>query len=472
MRYLDQFYIDGHFVPAIGRAQRTIVNPATLESVGDIAMGSQEDVNAAVAAARRSFPSFSASSRDVRLGILRRMDELFVERREEFARRMTLEMGTPITFSRQAQVEGARAHILNGIEILERFEFEKTRGRTTLLMEPVGACGLITPWNFPILQIITKLVPALAVGCTVVLKPSEYSPLSAMYLAELLHDADIPPGVFNLVNGDGATVGAAIASHPDLDMVSFTGSTRAGVLVATAAASSVKRVHQELGGNSANIVLPDADLETAVKAGVHAAYRNAGQSCTAPGRMLIHRSQYERAVPMAKEAADNFRSGDIFDEDTLLGPVVNETQFKRAKALIDVGLAEGATLITGGLDFPPCIDKGYFIRPTVFANVTREMRIAREEMFAPIVSLIAYDTVEEAVDIANDTPYGLAGYVQGPDRTALEVASQLRVGQVQINQPQWDPSAPFGGYKQSGNGREYGEAGFEAYLETKAVIKA
>lgn len=472
MRYLDHFYINGQFVPATENARRSIVNPATLQSVGEISMGGQEDVDAAVAAARGSFSGFSKSSREVRLGILRRIDELFAERRDEFARRMTLEMGTPITFSRQAQVEGARAHIHNGIEILERFEFEKARGRTTLLMEPVGACGLITPWNFPILQIITKLVPALAVGCTVVLKPSEFSPLSAMYLAELLHDADLPPGVFNLVNGDGATVGSAIASHPNLDMVSFTGSTRAGIQVAAAAASSVKRVHQELGGNSANIVLPGTDLEWAIRAGVHAAYRNAGQSCTAPSRLLVHKSQYEQAIPIARKAAEDFKSGDIFDEATLLGPVVNKTQFERAKQLIDAALAEGASLIAGGPGLPENLDTGYFIRPTVFANVTPDMRVAKDEMFAPIVSLIAYDTVEDAVKITNDTPYGLAAYVQGPDQPALQVAAQLRVGQVQINQPQWDPSAPFGGYKQSGNGREYGEAGFEAYLETKAVLKA
>jgi aldehyde dehydrogenase (NAD+) len=449
-----------------------VINPATLESVGEIAMGRQEDIDAAVASARRSFASFSKSSADVRLDMLRRVETLFKERREEFAKRMTLEMGTPITFSRQAQVEGSLAHIQNGIEILERFEFERTRGKTTLVMEPVGVCGLITPWNFPVLQIITKLIPALAVGCTVVLKPSEYSPLSAIYLAELLHDADVPAGVFNLVNGDGATVGAAMSSHSGLDMVSFTGSTRAGVLVAKAAADTVKRVHQELGGNSANIILPDADIQTAVKAGVHAAYRNAGQSCTAPGRMLVHRNHYEQSVVLAKEAAESFRCGNVFDEGTLLGPVVNEAQFNRARSLIDSAVREGATLVTGGADLPAGIEKGYFIQPTVFANVTPDMRIAKDEAFAPIVSLIAYESVDEAIDIANDTPYGLAGYVQGSDVTASKVASRLRVGQVQINQPQWDPSAPFGGYKQSGNGRECGAAGFEAYLEVKAVIRA
>lgn len=472
MRYLDHFYINGQFVPAVSRARRAVINPATLESVGEIAMGRQEDIDAAVASARRSFASFSKSSADVRLDMLRRVETLFKERREEFAKRMTLEMGTPITFSRQAQVEGSLAHIQNGIEILERFEFERTRGKTTLVMEPVGVCGLITPWNFPVLQIITKLIPALAVGCTVVLKPSEYSPLSAIYLAELLHDADVPAGVFNLVNGDGATVGAAMSSHSGLDMVSFTGSTRAGVLVAKAAADTVKRVHQELGGNSANIILPDADIQTAVKAGVHAAYRNAGQSCTAPGRMLVHRNHYEQSVVLAKEAAESFRCGNVFDEGTLLGPVVNEAQFNRARSLIDSAVREGATLVTGGADLPAGIEKGYFIQPTVFANVTPDMRIAKDEAFAPIVSLIAYESVDEAIDIANDTPYGLAGYVQGSDVTASKVASRLRVGQVQINQPQWDPSAPFGGYKQSGNGRECGAAGFEAYLEVKAVIRA
>ncbi|RQV09246.1 aldehyde dehydrogenase family protein [Burkholderia cenocepacia] len=471
MRYLDHFYIDGQFVPATHPARRAVINPATLAPVGEIAMGTREDVNAAVAAAKRRFPSFSTSSADTRLAMLRRIETLFIERSEEFARRMTLEMGTPISFSRQAQVAGSLAHIRNGIEILERFEFEKTRGRTTLVMEPVGVCGLITPWNFPILQIVTKLIPALAVGCTVVLKPSEYSPLSALYLAELLHDADLPAGAFNLVNGDGATVGAAIAEHPDLDMVSFTGSTRAGIQVARAAADTVKRVHQELGGNSANLILPGADIDTAVAAGVHAAYRNAGQSCTAPGRMLVHRPQYEQAVARAKVAAEALRCGDVFDERTTLGPVVNQIQFERARALLASAEQEGATVVTGGLGLPAGVDTGYFIAPTVVAQVTPDMRIAREEIFAPIVSLIAYDTVDEAIEIANDTPYGLAAYVQGDAAAASQAAARLRVGQVEINTPGWDSCAPFGGFKQSGNGRECGEAGFEAYLEVKAVIR-
>ncbi|WP_233855075.1 aldehyde dehydrogenase family protein [Paraburkholderia sp. HD33-4] len=472
MRYLDHFYIDGKFVPALDRTRRPVINPATLEPVGEIAMGTQADTDAAVNAARRAFESFSKSDVRFRLEMLRRIAALFEKRREDFARLMTLEMGTPISFSRSAQVEGSLAHIQNGIEILQRFEFEKKQGKTTLVLEPAGVCGLITPWNFPVLQIITKLIPALAVGCTVVLKPSEYSPLSAISLAELLHDADVPAGVFNLINGDGATVGAAMSAHPGLDMISFTGSTRAGILVAKAAAETVKRVHQELGGNSANIILPDADIRTAVKAGVHAAYRNAGQSCTAPGRMLVHRSRYEEAIEIARDAAEHFRCGDIFDEATLLGPVVNEAQYTRGKELIASALEEGATLVTGGADLPAGIETGYFIQPTVFANVTRNMRIAKDETFAPIVSLIAYDDVDEAVDIANDTPYGLAGYVQGSDESASKVASQLRVGQVQINQPQWDPSAPFGGFKQSGNGRECGESGFEAYLEIKAILKS
>jgi len=471
VRHLDHFYIDGKFVPATDRARRAVINPASLEPVGEIAMGTQADTDAAVNAARRAFEAFSKSDVRFRLEMLRRIAALFDARREEFARLMTLEMGTPIAFSRAAQVGGSEAHIHNGIEILQRFEFEKKQGKTTLVLEPVGVCGLITPWNFPVLQIMTKLIPALAVGCTVVLKPSEYSPLSAIFLAELLHDADVPAGVFNLVNGDGATVGAAMSAHPGLDMISFTGSTRAGVLVARAAADTVKRVHQELGGNSANIVLPDADIGTAVKAGVHAAYRNAGQSCTAPGRMLVHRSQYEQAIDVARDAAEGFRCGDIFDEATLLGPVVNETQYTRGKGLIASALDEGATLVTGGADLPAGIETGYFIQPTVFANVTRNMRIATDETFAPIVSLIAYDDVDEAIDIANDTPYGLAAYVQGSEASASTVASRLRVGQVQINQPQWDPSAPFGGFKQSGNGRECGESGFEAYLEIKAILK-
>ncbi|WP_176509296.1 MULTISPECIES: aldehyde dehydrogenase family protein [Pseudomonas] len=471
MNYLDHFYIDGRFVEASGRTRRPVINPATLKAVGSIALGNAEDVDAAVAAARRAFGPWSRTPREQRLAVLKRFEALCIEHQEALAQRMTLEMGTPISFSRQAQVAGSLAHIRNGIEILEGFAFERESDGVQLRFEPVGVCGLITPWNFPVLQVITKLIPALATGCTVVLKPSEYSPLSTMLLAELLHQAELPAGVFNLVNGDGAGVGQALSSHPDIDMVSFTGSTRAGVSVAQLAAPTVKRVHQELGGNSANILLADADLASAVANGVHAAYRNAGQSCTAPGRMLVPAHLHDQAVAIAREAAQSVVVGDVFDARTTLGPVMNKAQHDRAQALIAEALADGAVLVTGGLGLPDGVGQGFFIKPTVLANVTEHMRIAREEIFAPVVCLIPYQTPEHAVAMANDTPYGLAAYLQGSDRQALlRMAGELRVGQVQINQPAWVASAPFGGYKQSGNGRECGEFGFEAYLEVKAVL--
>lgn len=471
MNYLDHFYIDGRFVAATGRQRRPVINPATLKAVGSIAMGNEQDVDAAVQAASRAFGAWSRTSREQRLTILKRFERLFLEHQEVFAERMTLEMGTPITFSRQAQVAGSVAHIRNGIEILESFVFEREADGAQLRLEPVGVCALITPWNFPILQVITKLIPAMATGCTVVLKPSEYAPLSSVLLAELLHQAELPPGVFNLVNGDGAGVGQALSSHPQVDMVSFTGSTRAGISVAQLAAPTVKRVHQELGGNSANILLPDVDLEQAVTNGVHAAYRNAGQSCTAPGRMLVPAHLHDQAVPIAAKAAASVVIGDLFEEATTLGPVMNQGQYQRAQELIADAIRAGATVVAGGLGLPEGVGGGYYVQPTVLANVTEDMRIAREEIFAPVVSLIPYETVEHAVTMANDTPYGLAAYLQGRDREELlRIAGELRVGQVQINQPTWIASAPFGGFKQSGNGRECGEFGFEAYLEVKAVL--
>jgi aldehyde dehydrogenase (NAD+) len=339
-----------------------------------------------------------------------------------------------------------------------------------LAFEPIGVCALITPWNFPVLQIVTKVMPALATGCTIVLKPSEYAPISPMLFAELPHDAGVPPGVFSLINGDGPTVGEAMSCHPDVDMVSFTGSTRAGVQVAKSATDTVKRVHQELGGSFANILMPDVDLESAVTEGVFGAYRNAGQSCTAPTHVLVPRQLHEEAVGIAKRAAGSVIIGDVNDEATMLGPVMNERQFERVNLLIESAVREGAILATGGSGRPSSLTRGYFVRPTVFGSVTADMTVAQEEMFGPVVSLIPYDSVDEAIEITNDTPYGLAAYLQSKDLgVAKRVASKLRAGQVMINHPAWDASVPFGGFKQSGNGRECGEFGFEVFLEVKAI---
>lgn len=470
MKYLDHFYIGGAFVRPEGRARRSVISPVTEKEVGIISMGTAQDVDSAVAAARAAFPAFSQSSREDRLAMLRRVLALFDAHAGDFARLTTLEMGAPISFARDAQIAGSRAHIADTIRILEHFEFERRSGATVLSIEPVGVCALITPWNFPVLQIVTKVMPALATGCTIVLKPSEYAPISPMLFAEILHEAGVPAGVFNLVNGDGPTVGEAMSAHPDIDMVSFTGSTRAGVQIAKNAADTVKRIHQELGGNSANILAPDVDLETAVTKGVLGAYRNAGQSCTAPTRMLVPRALHDQAKAIARRAAESVVVGNVEDEATTLGPVMNERQYERVNSIIEQAMDDGATLVTGGTGRPEALDSGYFVKPTVFADVTPDMRIAREEVFGPVVSLIPYDTLDEAIAIANDTPYGLAAYLQCKDlAVAKTVAAKLRVGQVMINHPAWDASAPFGGYKQSGNGRECGEFGFEAFVEVKAI---
>ena len=463
---LQEFYIDGAFL-AFDRATRPVISPVTEEPVAHMAMGTAADVDHAVAAARRALPAWTASSREDRLTLLRRLLQLFDARAEDFAQLTTLEMGAPITFAREAQIAGTRAHIADAIRILETWEFERRSGPTLLAHEPVGVCALITPWNFPVLQVVTKVLPALATGCTMVLKPSEYAPLSPMLFAELLHQSGLPSGVFNLVNGDGPTVGEALSSHPDVDMVSFTGSTRAGVEVARAAAPSVKRVHQELGGNAANILAPDVDLETAVTKGVLAAYRNAGQSCSAPSRMLIPRELQAAAIPIARRAAESVTLGDVNNPATQLGPVMNRAQFDRVNALIAQSLSEGASLVAGG---PTPYTRGFVLQPTVLADVAPHMATARHEIFGPVVSLIPYDSLDQAIHIANETPFGLAAYLQCRDLgLAARVARQLRAGQVMINQPAWDVSAPFGGFKQSGNGRECGEAGFEAFTEVKAI---
>jgi aldehyde dehydrogenase (NAD+) len=466
-----KFYIDGAWVkPALPR-QIDVINPATETPAGSISLGSEIDVDGAVAAARRAFESYSQLSLAERMALLARIIEQYERRIPEIAEAVTAEMGSPAGFARSFHASAPVSVLKQMIEIMRTYEFERPLGTTLLVREPIGVCGLITPWNAPVAAVMGKMAPALAAGCTVVVKPSEVAPLSCIILAEVLHSAGVPKGVFNLVNGDGATVGQRIAAHPDIDMVSFTGSTRAGVLVAKAAADSVKRVHQELGGKSANIILPDADIETVVAAGLQRCYVGGGQSCQAPTRMLVHRSQQERAFASAKAAAEAVKVGDPRDPQTTMGPVVNEAQFEKVQRLIASGIEEGATLVTGGLGRPDGLTRGYYVRPTVFGNVGRHFTIAQEEIFGPVLSILPYETEEEAISIANDTMYGLAGWVYSADLNhARAVAREMRTGRVYLNGAPPDPAAPFGGYKRSGNGREGGVFGFESYLELKALL--
>jgi len=466
-----KFYIDGAWVDPASRSSLDVENPATEENFGQISLGSPQDVDRAVAAARRAFASYSLTSVEERLGYLRRIIENFRARLPELARTMTLEMGAPITFATERQATVALFHFEEAVRVLAEYRFEERMGHGTIRREPIGVCGLITPWNWPLNQVASKVAPALATGCTVVLKPSEIAPLSAMLFAEIVHEAGLPPGVFNLVNGDGPTVGEAIAAHPGIDMVSFTGSTAAGVRVAKLAADTVKRVAQELGGKSANIILGDADLRAAVIQGVHACYTNAGQNCQSPTRMLIPRAGREAAMEAAREAVAAIRLGDPLDPATTMGPLVSRAQFEKVQDFIRSGIDEGATLVAGGLGQPANLNRGYYVLPTVFADVGPQMRIAREEIFGPVLSILSYDTEDEAVEIANDTPFGLAGFVQSrsPDR-ARAVANRIRAGRVYINGAAFDRSLPFGGYKQSGNGREFGVFGLEEYLEIKAIL--
>jgi aldehyde dehydrogenase (NAD+) len=466
-----KFYIDGQWVEPITPNLFNVINPAVEDVAGQISLGSSADVDRAVTAARRAFATFSQTGKEERLALLQRIIDSYKARFEELASAMTLEMGSPITFSREVQATNALGHFKQMIEVLKSYELERFMGDTLIRREPIGVCGLITPWNWPLNQITAKLAPALAAGCTVVLKPSEIAPLSAIIFAEVLHEAGVPKGVFNLVNGDGPTVGEAISRHPDIDMVSFTGSTRAGILVAKAAADTVKRVAQELGGKSANIILPDADLAKAVPAGVLRCFTNTGQSCQAPTRMLVHRSQRDEAVAIARQAVETVRIGDPLDAKTTMGPLVSKAQFDKVQGLIERGIEEGATVVCGGAGRPAGFNRGYFVRPTVFADVTSDMTIAREEIFGPVLSMLSYESEEQAVEMANATTYGLAGYVQSGDIAhARRIGAQLRAGRIYLNGAPANQSAPFGGYKQSGNGREHGVFGFEEFLEVKAVL--
>jgi len=466
-----QFYIDGKWVNPIHAHDFSVINPATEEPIATISLGSTADVDRAVTAAKQAFESYSESTLDDRLKILHRIIEVYQQRMEEMADTISQEMGSPTGLSRAAQAPAGLAHLTEIVNVLGQFKFEELKGSTLMRKEPIGVCGLITPWNWPMNQIVCKVAPALAAGCTMVLKPSELAPLSAYLFTQILHESGLPPGIFNLVNGDGPTVGAAIASHPDVAMVSFTGSTRGGVAVASAAAPTVKRVTQELGGKSANIILEDADLANAVKEGVQACFRNSGQSCNAPTRMLVPRSKMAEAVKAAEQTADATKVGDPFSEGIHIGPLVSKAQFEKVQRLIGTGIEEGATLVTGGLGRPRGLTKGYFVKPTIFADVRNDMTVAREEIFGPVLCIIAYENEDDAVRIANDTPYGLSGFVTAGDiERARRVAKRIRAGNVHINGARVDFGGCFGGYKQSGNGREWGKAGLEEFLELKAIF--
>jgi aldehyde dehydrogenase (NAD+) len=471
MKDCRQFYIDGKWVSPSQAHDFEVINPANEEPIATISLGSASDVDKAVAAASRAFESYSEATVEDRLALLRRIIEVYKAKSEEMAETISQEMGCPISLSRAAQAPAGLGHLLEIVKVLEQFKFEDLKGSTLLRKEPIGVCGLITPWNWPMNQIVAKVAPALAAGCTVVLKPSEMAPLSAYLFAQILDQASLPPGVFNLVNGDGPTVGAAIASHPDVGLVSFTGSTRAGVAVAVAAAPTVKRVTQELGGKSAHIILEDADPEAVVKEGVQSCFRNTGQSCNAPTRMLVPRSRMEQAIGTAKHVAEFTKVGDPFAEGTNIGPLASKAQYDKVQRLIKVGIEEGAKLIAGGPGRPEGMTKGYFARPTVFADVRNDMTIAREEIFGPVLCMIPYEDENDAVRIANDTLYGLSGFVSSGDlEHARRVAKRIRSGNVHINNARVDFGGCFGGYKQSGNGREWGEAGLEEFLELKAVF--
>jgi aldehyde dehydrogenase (NAD+) len=468
-----KFYIDGQWVDPAQPKDFKVINPATEEPAGVISMGSAADVDRAVAAARRAFDSFSQTTREERRGLLETILKVYKKRYADVANAIRDEMGAPAKLANGGQAGVGVGHLKAMIDVLETFEFETRHGPTRLVLEPIGVCALITPWNWPINQVAAKVVPALAAGCTMVLKPSEFSPFSAIIWAEVMHEAGVPKGVFNLINGTGIEVGAALASHPEVDMVSFTGSTRAGTEVAKLAANTVKRVHQELGGKSPNILLDDADFERAVKAGVLHVFENSGQSCNAPTRMLVPASRLAEVEAIAKKAAQAVTVGDPTSNEIEVGPVVSKIQFDRVEDFISKGIAEGAKVVFGGEGRPEGLSKGYYVRPTIFSNVNNNMLIAREEIFGPVLAILPYQTEEEAIRIANDTPYGLQAYVWSSDLArANRVGRRIRAGRITINGSAGDMKTPFGGFKKSGNGREWGEHGLRDFLEVKAVIGA
>ncbi|HVZ08862.1 aldehyde dehydrogenase family protein [Rhodopila sp.] len=471
MQHERQHYVNGQWVDPLQPSLVDVVNPSTEEAFTQIAVGGPKDVDRAVAAAKAAFPSFSRTSRKDRLDLLRAILSEYNKRKQDIAETLSQEMGAPLKFALERQAATGTGHLTRMIQVLETYPFEGVEGTTLIAREPIGVVGLITPWNWPINQIVCKVAPGIASGCTMVLKPSEVAPLNAIIWSEVLHAAGVPAGVYNMVQGEGAVVGEAMSSHPDIDMMSFTGSTRAGILVAKAAATTVKRVCQELGGKSANILLPDVDFQTAVTKGVLGMMGNSGQSCNAPTRMFVPADRQDEVKAIAKAAAARVVVGHVDDPNTTIGPVVSEVQFNKIQRLIQAGIDEGAELVCGGPGRPESLNRGYFVRPTVFANVRNDMTIAREEIFGPVLSILPYKDEAEAIRLANDTVYGLAAYVQSADlQHARRVAAEMRAGNVFVNYPAGDTAAPFGGYKQSGNGREYGKWAIDDFTEIKAVI--
>jgi aldehyde dehydrogenase (NAD+) len=465
-----KFYINGAWVDPISKNRMGVENPATEEIVCEVAMGSREDADRAILAARAAFDGWTYRPVKERIALVKRILEVYNDRYEDFAQVMSTEMGAPISWARSAQAWAGQVHIEATIKAAEEMVWEYNRGSTRIIYEGIGVCSLITPWNWPMNQIACKVAPALIAGCTMVLKPSEIAPLSGVLFAQVCHDAGVPPGVFNLVNGAGPEVGARMSDHPEVDMVSFTGSTRAGTQIAATAAATAKRVAQEMGGKSPNIILPSANLAEAVAAGVTAVMANTGQSCDAPTRMLVPRDRQAEALAVAKEAAEAIRIGDPRDEATAMGPLVSKLQFDKVQRLIQAGIDEGATLVTGGVGRPIGVNRGWFVRPTVFGDVVNSMTISKEEIFGPVLAVQPYDSIEDAIAQANDTIYGLAAYIAGPVEDARPVARRLRAGTVNLNYPDWDTSAPFGGYKQSGNGREYADWGIHDFCEVKGIV--
>jgi acyl-CoA reductase-like NAD-dependent aldehyde dehydrogenase len=463
-------YIDGSWVPSTGTSTIDVINPATEEIIGRVADGTAEDVNRAVSAARTAFESWSATSIDERVKFLTRIQEGLAARHEEMAQTILAEMGAPLKFATQVQA-GLPLAVLGSIaQLLPAYPFEEEIGNSLVVREPIGVVGAITPWNYPLHQVVAKVAPALGAGCTIVLKPSEVAPLSALLFAEIIDEAGLPAGVFNLVPGTGPVVGEAIAAHPEIDMISFTGSTRAGRRVSELASGSIKRVALELGGKSANVILPDADLDRAIKVGIANCFINGGQTCTAQTRMLVDRKRYDEALELARQVAEEYSVGDPNADSTRIGPLVSAAQRDRVRGYIENGVAEGARIVTGGAEPPDGLDRGYYVRPTVFADVSPTMTVAREEIFGPVLSVIPYDDEDDALRIANDSTYGLSGAVWAGDQEhALAFAKRMRTGQVEVNGGRFNPLAPFGGYKQSGNGRELGRFGLEEFLEVKSL---
>ena len=471
LQNLNKYYINGAWVTPSSTTEFPVMNPATEQQIGIITLGNEDDVNRAVAAAKAAFETYSRTTKEERLALLEKLLEVTKARMEELAQAMTAEMGAPITMSRSPQADSAVEHLQDFIKALKSLdEREILSNGDTLVREPIGVCGLITPWNWPINQVVLKVVPALATGCTCVLKPSEHTPVSAVLYAEIIHEAGFPPGAFNLIQGDGPTVGAALSRHPDILMMSFTGSVRAGTAVSKAAADTVKRVTLELGGKSPNLVFADSDLEERVTVSVQECFFNTGQSCDAPTRLLVERSCYDEVLEIAQRAAEAQAVGDPTQEGDHVGPLFDKIQYDRVQTMINVGIEEGARLLAGGPGKPDGFDTGWFVKPTVFADVTNEMRIAREEIFGPVLVIIPFDDEAEAIAVANDTPYGLAAFLQtGDPERAERVAAQLRAGAVHINGGGFEFGSPFGGYKQSGNGREGGVMGLEDYQEVKTL---